>query len=165
MRKVLFILVLTLAGLFPLLRYHPAATEAAQTATGPSATAPPAATAPPDPGVPSSSPSPGAPPSTAPSTAPPPAGSARIVDGSKVDTDFGPYQVRATFSGGRIVDVQMITEPPDRRSRRIAAGVAAALRAEALQAQSARIDTISGATATSEAYARSLQAAIDAKGN
>ncbi|MFD2420606.1 FMN-binding protein [Amycolatopsis pigmentata] len=155
MRKVLFIIVLALAGLFPLLRYHPAATEAAQSAPAPSAPAPPSATAPPDPGTPSSS---------APSSAGGPP-SARIVDGSKVDTDFGPYQVRATFSAGRIIDVQMITEPSDRRSRRIAAMAASSLRAEALRAQSAHIDTVSGATQTSEAYAQSLQAAIDAKGN
>lgn len=158
MRKVLFILVLALAGLFPLLRYHPAATEATQSTPAPSAPAPPSATAPPDPGSPSSS-SPSAP---SPAGGPP---SARIVDGSKVDTDFGPYQVRATFSAGRITDVQLITEPSDRHSRRIATMAASSLRAEALQAQSARIDTISGATQTSEAYAQSLQAAIDAKGN
>ncbi|MFF1303759.1 FMN-binding protein [Streptomyces sp. NPDC058307] len=36
--------------------------------------------------------------------------------------------------------------------------------AETLQAQSADIDTVSGATITSEAYKESLQAAIDAKG-
>jgi uncharacterized protein with FMN-binding domain len=160
MRKVLFILVLTLAGLFPLLRYHTAATEAAQSAPAPGTAAPPSATAPPDPGAPSS----GVPSSSAPSSAGGPP-SARIVDGSKVDTDFGPYQVRATFSAGRIIDVQMITEPSDRRSRRIAAMAASALRTEALQAQSAHIDTVSGATQTSEAYAQSLQAAIDAKGN
>ena len=36
------------------------------------------------------------------------------------------------------------------------------LRREALAAQSAKIDTVSGATYTSEGYRQSLQAAIDA---
>ena len=38
------------------------------------------------------------------------------------------------------------------------------LRNETLRAQSARVDVISGATYTSEAYARSLQAALDRAG-
>ena len=38
------------------------------------------------------------------------------------------------------------------------------LHSEALQAQSAQIDTVSGATYTSEAYRESLQSAIDHAG-
>jgi len=38
------------------------------------------------------------------------------------------------------------------------------LREEALQSQNAKIDTVSGATITSQAYAQSLQAAIDSNG-
>ena len=38
------------------------------------------------------------------------------------------------------------------------------LREEALQANSANIDTVSGATYTSLAYAQSLQAALDSAG-
>jgi uncharacterized protein with FMN-binding domain len=82
-----------------------------------------------------------------------------------VNTDFGPYQVQVTFNGNRITDVQIVTEPSDGHSQRIAANAAPTLRQEALQAQSAKIDMVSGATETSQAYAQSLQAAIDAKGN
>jgi uncharacterized protein with FMN-binding domain len=89
----------------------------------------------------------------------------RTVDGAVVDTEFGPYQVRVTFSGTTITDVAIITEPDDRHSQRIASRAEPTLRSEALQAQSAHIDTVSGATITSEAYARSLQAAIDANGS
>jgi uncharacterized protein with FMN-binding domain len=89
----------------------------------------------------------------------------QTVDGATVDTQFGPYQVRAVFAGGKIVDVQLITEPGDRHSQRIAGQAAPVLLQEVLQAQSAHVDTVSGATATSEAYVQSLQAAIDAKGH
>ena len=136
MRRVVLVLALTIAGLVPLLRYHPNGTPPAAAAHDP-ASAPTVA------------------------TGPPPAGS-KTVDGSTVDTEFGPYQVRVTFNGTTITDVQIITEPDDRHSQRIANRAAPTLRDEALHAQSARIDTVSGATATSEAYAQSLQAAIDA---
>ena len=86
----------------------------------------------------------------------------QTIDGSTVDSQFGPYQVRVVFAGSRIVDVTMITEPGDRHSQRIAARAAPVLREEVLTAQSARVDTVSGATATSAAYEQSLQAAIDA---
>jgi uncharacterized protein with FMN-binding domain len=81
-----------------------------------------------------------------------------------VDTEFGPYQVRVTFSGTTITDVSIITEPDDGHSRRIASRAEPTLRGEALQAQSAHIDMVSGATITSDAYSRSLQGAIDANG-
>ncbi|MFL6120551.1 FMN-binding protein [Actinophytocola sp.] len=89
----------------------------------------------------------------------------RTVDGAVEDTEFGPYQVRVTFSGSTITDVQIITEPGDGHSQRIASRAEPTLRSEALRAQSAHIDMVSGATVTSEAYARSLQAAIDANGS
>ncbi|GLY65627.1 FMN-binding protein [Amycolatopsis taiwanensis] len=137
MRKTVVVLFLLFAGLIPLLRYHPGPSSVQ--AAAPVAAAPPQV-----------------------STGP---GGDKTVDGPVVDSDYGPYQVRATFSGGRLTDVQMITTPSDRHSQRIAQRAAPTLRQEALQAQSAHLDTVSGATATSEAYAQSLQAAIDAKGN
>lgn len=50
----------------------------------------------------------------------------------------------------------------DGRSQRISQAVAPILREEALAAQDAPIDLVSGATYTSRAYASSLQAALDA---
>ena len=145
MRRAVIALVLTAAGLVPLLRYHPNTTTTAVRATASTPSAP-AVT-----GAPSTS---GSPPTAG--------GGARTVTGSEVETEFGPYQVQVTFNGSTITDVQMVETPQDRRSQRIAESAAPTLRQEALQAQSAKIDTVSGATATSDAYAQSLQAAIDA---
>ncbi len=69
------------------------------------------------------------------------------------------------MSGGRLVDVQAPQLPSDRaRSRPSASDAGPQLRDEALQAQSANIDTLSGATYTSEGYAQSLQSALDRAG-
>lgn len=146
MRRALAVLALAIVGFAPLLRYHADSTAAPAANV---ATAPPA---------PSSS---AAPSSGAGSPGAPATGGSRTVDGSVVDTDYGPYQVRVTLTGTTITDVQLITEPDDGHSQRIANHAAPTLRREALQAQSAHIDTVSGATATSEAYAQSLQAALD----
>ncbi|KAA9158095.1 FMN-binding protein [Amycolatopsis acidicola] len=138
MRRVVIVVMLTIAGLIPLLRYHPSSTTTA---------APAAAAAPASPASPAAGSSGGT-----------------VINGSTVDTEFGPYQVQVTFEGTKITDVKIIDEPGDRRSQRIASSAEPTLKEEALQAQSAKIDTVSGATITSEAYAQSLQAAIDAKG-
>jgi uncharacterized protein with FMN-binding domain len=49
----------------------------------------------------------------------------------------------------------------NQHSRDISAAAAPQLRQEALRSQSASIDTVSGATYTSEGYRQSLQAALD----
>ncbi len=85
-----------------------------------------------------------------------------MVNGSAEDDGFGPVQVQVTIAGGRITDVRTLQMPRDGHSRRINSRAVPQLRQEVLDAQSARVDTISGATATSEAYRRSLQAALDA---
>jgi uncharacterized protein with FMN-binding domain len=84
------------------------------------------------------------------------------VTGAVISTRFGDVQVQVTISGGAIADVTAL-ELPDRdgRSRQIANIAAPILREEALTAQSASIDLLSGATYTSEAYAESLQSALD----
>jgi uncharacterized protein with FMN-binding domain len=85
------------------------------------------------------------------------------VAGSVIRTKFGDVQVQATVQGGHLLDVVALQLPFDRqKSQNISDRAAPMLRAEALAAQSARIDTISGATYTSNAYAQSLQAALDA---
>ncbi|MDA3629771.1 FMN-binding protein [Saccharopolyspora oryzae] len=136
MRRLGAVLALAIAGLVPLVRYQPS-TEPAHASPGSEVR-----------------------------TAPPPTSSAaggRTIDGSVVRTEYGPYQVRVVFTGNEITDAQLITEPSDRHSRRIADSAAPVLRQEALQAQSAKLDAVSGATTTSEAYAESLQAAIDTR--
>ena len=83
-------------------------------------------------------------------------------DGSVISTPFGPVQVRLHAAGTRIVDVTILQVPNDRgRSTEINDYATPLLHREALQAQSADVDVVSGATYTSYAYAQSLQAALD----
>jgi uncharacterized protein with FMN-binding domain len=84
------------------------------------------------------------------------------VTGPVVQTQFGPVQVQVTIANGKIADVTALQLPSDRqRSAYISGIVGPMLQSEALTAQSAQIDLISGATYTSDAYAQSLQAALD----
>jgi uncharacterized protein with FMN-binding domain len=81
--------------------------------------------------------------------------------GAMVSTIYGPVQVRITVSNQKVVDVQAVALPRDRaRSAAISQYSAPTLRTEAIQAQSANIDIVSGATYTSIAYARSLDNAL-----
>lgn len=87
------------------------------------------------------------------------------VTGAVVTNREGTFQVAVTFSGGTLVDVVTVQAGHDSaRSRQINDDALPVLRAEALQAQSADIDTVSGATYTSEGYRESLQSAIDQHG-
>jgi uncharacterized protein with FMN-binding domain len=102
------------------------------------------------------------PPSATSATPAPTAQAAKQVDGDVVSTQFGDVQVRLVETGGKIVDVQALQLPVDRRrSNEISNYSEPILHDEALQAQSAKIDTVSGATYTSEAYRESLQSALD----
>ena len=108
-----------------------------------------------------------APPSASarPSPTPVLAGGHRDVAGPVVDTRFGPVQVSVTLDGGHISDVKALQLPTDRaRSAFISQYAGPRLRAEAVQAQNADIDIISGATYTSVAYARSLSSALSRAG-
>jgi uncharacterized protein with FMN-binding domain len=87
------------------------------------------------------------------------------VDGPVIDTHYGPVQVRVTLRGHTLVDVQALELPNDRsRSQWISQQAGPLLRSEALTAQSAQIDVISGASYTSVGYAKSLQGALDRAG-
>ena len=92
------------------------------------------------------------------------AGGATTVDGPVVSTRFGPIQVEISVAGGHIADIVALQLPTSRRSGQISRYAEPILRQEALTAQSAAIDLVSGATYTSDAYARSLQAALDQAG-
>jgi uncharacterized protein with FMN-binding domain len=90
---------------------------------------------------------------------------ARTVTGPVVSTRWGTVQVEITVEDGQLTDVAAIQLPNgDRRSAGISNQVEPMLRSQALSAQSAAIDGVSGATYTSNAYARSLQAALDTAG-
>jgi uncharacterized protein with FMN-binding domain len=82
--------------------------------------------------------------------------------GQVVSTRYGDVQVQVTVSGGSITDVTALQLPDrDGHSARISSAVEPMLRSMALQAQSANIDLVSGATYTSGAYRESLQSALD----
>jgi uncharacterized protein with FMN-binding domain len=83
------------------------------------------------------------------------------VVGPDVNTKFGDVQVSLTLKNGRIADVQWVKIPLDRpRSRDISQTAAPILRSEVLAAQSGKINLVSGATYTSDAWASSVQSAL-----
>ncbi|QLJ01343.1 FMN-binding protein [Streptomyces sp. NEAU-sy36] len=91
-----------------------------------------------------------------------PEGVSKTVTGSTVQTRWGPVQVRATIEDGRLTDVTAVQYPTDNpRDQEINSYALPQLRREALAAQSARIDMVSGATYTSTGYRQSLQSALD----
>jgi uncharacterized protein with FMN-binding domain len=92
------------------------------------------------------------------------AAASATIDGPAVDTRYGPVQVEIVVSSGQLQDVVAIQLPTGRRSGQISSAAAPILREEALQAKSASINTVSGATYTSDGYAQSLQAALDQAG-
>ncbi len=95
-------------------------------------------------------------------TAAPTKGVTGNFDGATVQMKYGPVQVRVVYSNGKITDVVALQTPTaDSRSVQIAQRAVPILRSEALSAQSAKINTVSGATYTSDGYKTSLQSAID----
>ena len=85
--------------------------------------------------------------------------------GDVVDAYYGPLQVQASISGGRIVSVKALQYPADRRtSQRINNQALPELQSEVIAAQNTRVDIVSGATLTSEAYIRSLKSALGQAG-
>lgn len=156
MRRITLAVVSTIAGLVLLFSYR---TSTSGPAGG--STAAPVGVVGPAPGSadPNSSASP---PASNGSSATTPGSGTLTVNGSAVDDGFGVVQVQVRISGGKIVDVTTLSQPQDGHSRRINSAAIPQLRQEVLNAQSANIDTVSGATVTSEAYAQSLQAALDA---
>jgi uncharacterized protein with FMN-binding domain len=138
----------------------PAGLTAASTPTSTAPAAPPPVAAAPTAEPPTPTPEP------APTTGPVLARGSGLKDGTytgpAVDVNWGIVTIRATIQGGKISDVQFVEYPSDRRtSVRINTQVMPWLKQEAIQAQSANVDIISGATLTSEGFAQSLQGALD----
>ncbi|MFD9323451.1 FMN-binding protein, partial [Streptomyces sp. NPDC060053] len=134
MKRVIPVLVLSVAGLIPIWRYEPS--------TGTTSTTEAAST----PSVSSSSGSSGS------------SGSSTFT-GSTVATEKGDVQVQITYDVDKITAVKMLKQPNHPQTT----AAVPKLIAETLTAQSADIDTVSGATITSDGYKESLQAAIDAE--
>ncbi|MFI7547000.1 FMN-binding protein [Actinoplanes sp. NPDC049599] len=149
MRRITLLIVSTLAALVLLFSYR--------TSTGGAL-----------PGTTSAAAAPGVVPD-APSAAPPgspsrrPAVRTTRVNGTTAQTRWGPVQVQVTIVGKKITEVRALQRPTgNRRDDQINGYALPKLRQQVLQAQSARIDTVSGATVTSDGYRESLQAALDA---
>ena len=106
----------------------------------------------------------GATPSAAATPTPATATGTQTVTGSTISTRYGDVAVQITVTNGQITDVQAVALPARGHSGEISNYVAPILADEALQAQSANINIISGATYTSRAYAKSLQSALDQAG-
>ncbi|MBN9213729.1 MAG: FMN-binding protein [Microbacterium sp. SCN 70-200] len=172
MKKIVYGLLATLSGLVLLFSYRTSlgdavvASEGATTAVGSAAAAtsgsstatstPSASTTPTATSTPSES--------TAGSSTS--ASTATLADGtytgSSVNTRYGPVQVQITVAGGLITDVQAVDYPDGNgRDRQINARAIPILVSETLDAQSAEIDFVSGATYTSDGYQQSLQSALD----
>ena len=81
--------------------------------------------------------------------------------GSIADAQWGFVQVKAIITNGKISDVQFLQYPNDRsRSVYINSIADPELTSEAIQAQSANVDIVTGATDSSEAFIQSLTDAL-----
>ena len=89
-----------------------------------------------------------------------PAARAKKFKGPVVDMRWGPVQAIITVKNKKITSVSISTSPENARSQFIDDQAVPMLQQETLQAQSASIDEISGATMTSGAYIESLQSAV-----
>lgn len=156
MKRILFTFAATVAGLVALLDFkthgHPLTTAGGL----PSAAAPGTATT-----------APAKPTSTSTTSAPPRSGNATAVKytGSPIETQYGVVQVAVTVTGRHIDSVSFVRlDAFDQHSQDINSQAAPILLQETVSAQSAHIDTVSGATYTSDGYVQSLQSALDRAG-
>jgi len=160
MRRVILAFVSTVAGLVMLLSFkshaRPAALASLSTtdgSTSPTTTSNRATNG-------TTSPSDGT--TQTPSTA---AGGTHTVTGDESDTRYGPVEVKVTVTGGRVTAVDAIEYPTDTpRDWQINQYAIPVLDQEAVSANSAQIDMVSGATYTSEGFINSLQSALNQAG-
>ncbi|MGH8981022.1 MAG: FMN-binding protein [Acidimicrobiales bacterium] len=165
MKRYPFVIGATVASLAGVLAYHTpstatvtpvdSGTHGAATSGGSASTTAPSGSAP------TTAPS-GSAPTTAPTTAAP---ATRSATGAAEQYGYGQLSVTVTISGGTITSVAIATlQVAEPRSAQIAQSSVPVLEREVLAAQSATINAVSGATYTSEAYARSVQSALDQLG-
>jgi uncharacterized protein with FMN-binding domain len=148
MRRSPLVLAGTVAGTAGVLAFHAHAAPVTVASTAPTATATTTPT-PPRSGSGSSGSS----------------GASGTATGDAVDTQDGAAQVKVTVAGGKITSIEAVQlQGNDPRSVQISSSAEPVLQQEALAAQSADIDAVSGATFTSESYKQSLQSALDKLG-
>ena len=149
MRKIVVALMGTISGLIMLFSYHTSLSGPGTLAVPPSIGA-------------STTTSPSGTTSAGGSSTSSAGGSATTVTGDTAQTRWGPVQVQVTVAGGKITDVTAVQYPNGNgRDQEINSYALPVLAKEALAAQSANIDHVSGATVTSDGYVQSLQSAID----
>jgi uncharacterized protein with FMN-binding domain len=92
-------------------------------------------------------------------------GGGSTVTGEAAQTQWGPVQVELTVSGDKVTDVAVVQYPNGNgRDQEINSYALPVLVQETIDAQSAQIDMVSGATVTSVGYQQSLQSALDEAG-
>ncbi len=101
----------------------------------------------------------------APPPPPPPKPKGMYADGTYTgivaDAYYGLVQIQAVIQGGKLINVSFLQYPNDRRTSQYINGQAMPiLKSEAIQAQSANVDIVSGATDTSMAFQQSLADAL-----
>jgi len=147
----------------------PPAATAAPVAVGGGATPGPAATTPSTSGRSGPTATPGkaaGPPAPAATPSPTPAAPvgqnvSGTYTGQAIDTPYGTVQIALVVQAGKIVDVQELQLPSDRRlSQQISAEAGPILRTQVLRAQSDNISGVSGASYTSYGFYTSLQSAL-----
>lgn len=156
MKRAPIVIVATAAGLVGILSFHTKAgrltlnglpSASATTSHPTTTTAPPASSAP----------------STAPTTTPTTVPAAtRSATGPQVNYNYGVLAVSVTASGKRITNVGIasLDDGGNSRSQSIDEQSIPILEQEAIQAQSANIQGVSGASYTSAGFEQSLQAAL-----
>ncbi|MCU1657808.1 MAG: hypothetical protein JWO57_2464 [Pseudonocardiales bacterium] len=163
MKRVLLTIAGTVVGLVALLSFksqsHPLSTAGALPSAGLPATSTPST--PKTPATTGGSPKPGSTGSATPSTAT----AKRTIAGDAIDTQYGVVQVQVVVSGSKIDNVSLLQLTAyDGRSQEINTAAAPILLQETISAQSANINSVSGASYTSQGYMQSLQSALDKAG-
>jgi len=170
MRRIVLTFMGTLSGLVLLFSYHTSTSSRLVVASGATPSTPSAPTPSTSPGSSTSSGSATTPaPAPAKAATPAPSSSsssaaaaAGTFTGSAVNTRWGIVQVQITVASGKITASQAVQYPQNNgRDVQINAYAVPALNQEAVAAQSANIDTVSGATVTSDGYLQSLQSALN----
>ncbi|MCM3500272.1 FMN-binding protein [Microbacterium sp. P26] len=167
MKKIVYALMATITGLVLLFSYRtstvPESTSALADAPSSGVATVPKTTPSPSASASSGSTASGSTPSGSSRTQTSPSGLADgTYTGQAANTRFGPVQVQITVSGGAITDVQVPQYPSESgRDQQINSRALPVLVKETVQAQSAQVDMVSGATYTSTGYRTSLQSALD----
>ena len=84
----------------------------------------------------------------------------RVIQGDAVNFQYGTVQVEVTLDGSTITDITTLTAPGGSYQAYTDRAVPT-MKSEIIAAQSTQVAAASGATYTSEAYAQSVQSALD----